>query len=104
VNGFGGIIKQLEAQKTAIDRALEALRGVGGEEVSGGIEPVTPTDKHSARSLSHLRQHLFNRPAYRGEKFLQLRGFFDQTGVLQLRAVLVTGRARRRNNGNRHSG
>jgi hypothetical protein len=49
VNDFIGVIKQLEAQKTAIERALEALREVGGE-VSVGSAPSTaaPNDKRSA--------------------------------------------------------
>ncbi len=49
LNGFDGIIKQLEAQKTAIERALQALREVGGE-VAGVSMPTAPNanDKRSA--------------------------------------------------------
>jgi transketolase len=52
MNGLDGIIRQLEAQRTAIERALQALREVGGE-VSGGSAPLDPSlttviDKRSA--------------------------------------------------------
>jgi hypothetical protein len=52
VNGFDSIIKQLESQKAAIERALAALREVGGE-VSGSSAPLPATpasasDKRSA--------------------------------------------------------
>jgi hypothetical protein len=49
VNGFDGIIKQLEAQRDAIDRALGALREVGGGSSGGSAPtPVSPGDKRSA--------------------------------------------------------
>jgi hypothetical protein len=49
MNGFDGIIKQLEAQKTAIDRALQALREVGGELPGTSLPPAaTANDKRSA--------------------------------------------------------
>jgi hypothetical protein len=49
VNGFDGIIKQLEAQKAAIERALEALREVGGESPGASAPaPVSPGGKRSA--------------------------------------------------------
>jgi len=44
MNGFDSIIQQLEAQKAAIDKALEALREVAGE-VSAGSAPATVTTK-----------------------------------------------------------
>lgn len=50
VNGFDGIIKQLEEQKAAIDRALEALREVGGGGLSVDSAPLaaTSSEKRSA--------------------------------------------------------
>ncbi len=50
MNGFDGIIKQLEGHKAAIEKALAALQELGGE-VSGGFALApTPTviDKRSA--------------------------------------------------------
>jgi hypothetical protein len=49
MNGFGGIIEQLEAQKAAIERALQALCEVEGE-VPGVSLPTAPiaNDKRSA--------------------------------------------------------
>lgn len=55
MNGFDDVIKQLEEQKAAIERALEALREVGGEVSAVGPAPATPAapaaplvDKRSA--------------------------------------------------------
>ena len=53
-------------------------------------------------ALSRVREHLLDRPTHRGEKFFQLRRFDDQTGFLQARPVLVTGRARGCDDGDRH--
>ncbi len=49
MNGFDGIIKQLEGQKAAIERALKALREVEGE-VRGVSMATAPSanDKRSA--------------------------------------------------------
>jgi hypothetical protein len=49
MNGFDGIIKQLEAQKTAIERALQALREVGGDVPETSLPSAsTANDKRSA--------------------------------------------------------
>ena len=50
MNGFDGIIKQLEAQKTAIERALQALREVGGE--VPGVSVPTATSSNNKRSAA----------------------------------------------------
>ena len=47
MNGFDGIIKQLESQKAAIERALQALREVGGD--------VPETSLHSASTANDKR-------------------------------------------------
>jgi len=49
MDGLNEIIQRLESQKAAVEQALEALRGIGGE-MSGGFEPadVTGGNKRSA--------------------------------------------------------
>ena len=49
MNGFDGIIKQLEAQKAAVERALQALREVGGDTPGTSLpSEATANDKRSA--------------------------------------------------------
>jgi hypothetical protein len=48
MTGLDGIIRQLELQKTAIERALEALRDVGGEVSDGSAPSPVPNDRRSA--------------------------------------------------------
>ena len=48
MNGFDGIIKQLEGQKAAIERALQALREVGGDVPETSLPSAsTANDKRS---------------------------------------------------------
>lgn len=48
MNGLDGVIRQLEAQKVAIERALEALREVGGIGPATTASPSSPSDRRSA--------------------------------------------------------
>jgi len=58
--GFAGIIKQLERQKTAIDHALAALREIDGvatpATVTGTIAPEAPTGKRRKFSAAVRRK------------------------------------------------
>jgi hypothetical protein len=49
VNGFNDVIKQLETQKAAIERALEALQEVEGEVSGGSAAPARVTAKKRGR-------------------------------------------------------
>jgi hypothetical protein len=48
LDAFNGIIKQLESQKAAIDKALTALKGLGGEEEA----PTAVVDGENKRSAA----------------------------------------------------
>jgi len=62
VNGLDGIIKQLEAQKTAIDEALAALKDLGGE-MSGGSAPAPSTPGVDRRSAGQKARWAAKRAA-----------------------------------------
>ena len=47
MNGIGDVIRQLESQKAAIERALEALRHVDGNEAPAAA-PSSANDRRSA--------------------------------------------------------
>jgi len=60
------VVRQLEAQKSAIEKALAALREVGGE-VSGGSAPIAAT-ANERRSAAQKARWAAKRAAAQAKK------------------------------------